>query len=322
MIRVLITGGLGFIGHHLSIELKKNGFDVLILDNYSHNITKGWHEKIVAERIQLVNDANISVIEGDTVNFEQLESILKSENPQKIVHLAAIPSAIWSNENPSASFDQNLLATKNLLEIVRKNSLPIDQFTYFSSSMVYGNFLTPSVDEDSPKEPLGMYGTAKLCSELFIKTYHRLEGIPYTIIRPSALYGPRCINNRITQKFVENAILGKKIVIHGDGSQKLDFTFIEDLIAGTVITQVKDEAKNQTFNITTGHAEPLSRLTDVLKEYFSELNIQYTEWDKSRPVRGTLKINKIKKLGYSPKYRIDKGYRKYLKWYLDNKILE
>jgi nucleoside-diphosphate-sugar epimerase len=188
--------------------------------------------------------------------------------------------------------------------------------------MVYGNFQTPSVDEDSPKEPLGMYGTAKLCSELFIRTYHRLVGIPYTIIRPSALYGPRCINNRITQKFVENAILGKNIVIHGDGSQKLDFTFIEDLIDGTIITQVKDEAKNQTFNITTGHAEPLSSLIDILKTYFSDLDIQYTDWDKSRPVRGTLKIDRIKNLGYSPRFKINSGYRKYIDWYLDNKILD
>lgn len=316
--KVMITGGLGFIGHNISIALKKAGFDIVIIDNYSHNINKRWHKVIINQRLDIIEKAEIPVVAADTTEEFQIENIVLELSPDKIIHTAAIPDARLSNMDPSAGFNQNLLATKILLESIRRNDLKISQFTYFSSSMIYGDFPTESVDEDAPKNPKGIYGAAKLSSELLIKAYHNLIDMPYTIIRPSALYGPRCINNRVTQVFIEKALRGESITIQGDGSQKLDFTFIDDFVGGLLITQTHPDAINGTFNLTTGHAEPIGKLVTVLKKYFPNLEVNYESWDKIVPVRGTLSIDRIRQLGFEPQYTIESGYPKYIEWYLEN----
>jgi nucleoside-diphosphate-sugar epimerase len=181
--------------------------------------------------------------------------------------------------------------------------------------MIYGDFESESVDEDAPKDPKGIYGAAKLSSELLIKAYHNLIDLPYTIIRPSALYGPRCINNRVTQIFIEKALKGDPITIQGDGTQKLDFTFIDDFVGGIVLTQTHPNAINGTFNLTTGHAEPIGKLATILKKYFPGLEVNYESWADIIPVRGTLNIDRIKQLGFEPQYNIEIGYPKYIEWY-------
>jgi nucleoside-diphosphate-sugar epimerase len=316
--KILITGGLGFIGHNLSIELKAHGFDVVIVDNYSHNISKPWHEVVIQQRLDLVEEAGIQIVKADTTVEPEIESVLLDAAPDKIIHTAAIPDARLSNKDPSAAFDQNLLATKHLLEIMRRNDMKVQQFTYLSSSMVYGDFKTSTVEEDAPKDPKGVYGAAKLSSELLIKAYHNVVGIPYTIVRPSALYGPRCINNRVTQVFIEKALRREPITIQGDGSQKLDFTFCPDFVDGMVVLQKEPHAINETFNLTTGHAEELGSLATILKKYFNDLEVQYTEWEKIIPKRGTLSIDKVKQIGFTPKHTLETGYPKYIEWYLEN----
>jgi len=318
MDKILITGGLGFIGHNISVSLKDAGFEVVIVDNYSHNINQPWHRMIINQRLDIIEKAKIPVITADTTEEFQIENIILETNPDKIIHTAAIPDARLSNEDPSAGFNQNLLATKILLEIIRRNDIQLNQFTYFSSSMIYGDFSSESVDEDSPKDPKGIYGAAKLSSELLIKAYHNLIDLPYTIIRPSALYGPRCINNRVTQVFIEKALKEEPITIQGDGSQKLDFTFIDDFVSGLVITQTHSDAINKIFNLTTGHAEPIGKLVTVLKKYFKDLEVIYEPWDKIVPVRGTLSIDRLKQLGFEPQYKIENGYPKYIEWYLES----
>ena len=318
MDKFLITGGLGFIGHNISVALKDAGFEVVIVDNYSHNINHPWHKVIINQRFDIIEKANIPVIVADTTDELQIENSILEVNPDKIIHTAAIPDARLSNKDPSAGFNQNLLATKILLEIIRKNDLKLNQFTYFSSSMIYGDFLSDSVNEDALKDPKGIYGAAKLSSELLIKAYHNLMDLPYTILRPSALYGPRCINNRVTQVFIEKAFQGEPVTIQGDGSQKLDFTFIDDFVSGLVITQTHPNAINSIYNLTTGHAEPIGKLVTILKKYFKNLEVIYEPWDKIVPVRGTLSIDRLKQLGFKPQYRIENGYPKYIEWYLEN----
>ena len=318
MNKILITGGLGFIGHNISVALKRMGENVTIIDNFSHNINQSWHKTIMNQSKDIIEKAGISIISADTTDELQIEKTILKIRPDKIIHTAAIPDARLSNLDPSAGFNQNLLATKIMLEIIRRNDLKINQFTYFSSSMIYGDFSGESVDEDSKKDPKGIYGAAKLSSELLIKAYHNLTSLPYTIIRPSALYGPRCINNRVTQVFIEKAIKGEPITIQGDGSQKLDFTYIDDFVSGIVISQTNPDAVNGTFNLTTGCAQPIGKLFAILKRYFCDLEVNYEEWDKIVPVRGTLSIERIRKLGFEPQYTIDTGYPKYIEWYLQH----
>jgi len=200
-----------------------------------------------------------------------------------------------------------------ILEIVKSLN---SHLIYLSSSMVYGNFNGKVVSENTTCKPLGIYGNLKLMCENIIKAYKQVFDINYTIVRPSALYGERCISMRVGQIFLENAVQGKKIVINGNGKEKLDFTYIEDFISGLIkITKAKN-SRGQTYNLTFGNGRQINSLIDILKKEFTNLKVYYEKRDKLMPKRGTLSILKAKKqLNFNPKFPVEKGYLKYIRWY-------
>lgn len=321
--KVLITGGLGFIGHHLAIALSKLNADALIYDNFDHKITNPVYRKFVDERINMVKGTGYEIRRGDTKDFNDIKKTIEYYKPSKIVHLAAIPSAVLCNDNPSEGFDNNLTATKNILEILRSLEKKPEQFLFFSSSMVYGNFVEDTVTEESATNPIGIYGAAKLSSELLIKAYNHVFGIPYTIVRPSALYGPRCINRRITQIFIENALQGKPLYIEGDGSERLDFTNVIDVVNGIVLMLSKNEAINQTFNLTYGSGRSINELAQIVQKYFPNVKIEYKPLDRLKPKRGTLDITRANKLlGYKSGISLESGGAEYIEWYLNNNFFK
>ncbi len=182
--------------------------------------------------------------------------------------------------------------------------------------MVYGNFDGQTVNEEQKLNPIGIYGTLKVCGEQIVKAYNQVFNTPYTIIRPSALYGERCVSRRVGQIFIENAIRGKNITINGDGEEKLDFTYIKDLVDGITLCIENKNSRNQTFNLTYGLGRKINELIEILKEKFPKLEIEKKDREKFTPERGTLDISKAKKLlKYSPNYPIEKGYSHYIDWY-------
>jgi len=182
--------------------------------------------------------------------------------------------------------------------------------------MVYGNFKEAEVNENSQCNPIGIYGSLKLSGELILKAYQQTFDLPYTIIRPSALYGERCVSRRVGQIFIENAIQKLKIKVNGNGNDKLDFTYIQDLIEGIAICCTNENSINETFNITFGNARKINDLLKIIESEFPGTEIEYNERDKLMPKRGTLNIDKAKKLlNFSPKTSIDTGYIKYIDWY-------
>ncbi|NJD22536.1 MAG: NAD(P)-dependent oxidoreductase [Melioribacter sp.] len=321
--KILITGGLGFIGHHLAIALSKLNADALIYDNFDHKITNPVYQKFVDERIDMVKGTGYEIKRGDTKDFNDIKKIIEYYEPSRIVHLAAIPSAVLCNDNPSEGFDNNLTATKNILEILRSIEKKPEQFLFFSSSMVYGNFVEDTVTEESATNPIGIYGAAKLSSELLIKAYNHVFGIPYTIVRPSALYGPRCINRRITQIFIENALQGKPLYVEGDGSERLDFTNVIDVVNGIILMLSKTEAINQTFNLTYGSGRTINELAQIVQKYFPNVKIEYKPLDRLKPKRGTLDITRANKLlGYKSSISLESGGAEYIEWYLNNNFFK
>ena len=164
--------------------------------------------------------------------------------PEVIVHLAAVSHAGRSNKNPHTTFDHSLRTPENMLEASKKT---IKHFIYLSSSMVYGNFKENEVNEDTRCEPLGIYGALKYAGEKIIIAYNQVFGLPYTIIRPSALYGERCISRRVGQFFIESALHKKEIYIDGNGEEKLDFTYIKDLLSGIIQVIVEPKSKKSNF---------------------------------------------------------------------------
>jgi nucleoside-diphosphate-sugar epimerase len=184
--------------------------------------------------------------------------------------------------------------------------------------MVYGDFATESVDEDAPCNPLGIYGAVKLGGEKLVTAYGQVFDLPYTIIRPSALYGERCISRRVGQIFIENAIRGKDLVIQGDGTDRLDFTYIEDLTQGLALVIREEASRGEIFNLTFGQGQELQKVAHIVQEEFPGISIRNEPRRALVPERGTLDVSKAKSLlGYEPAFDVDRGFRKYIGWYRD-----
>jgi len=320
---ILLVGGCGFIGHNLALYLKQLGHKPVIVDSLSvNNIlsfvdndvkNKKLYSSILQNRIEILNKKDIQLIIQDARDYHSISKIYNDINPDIIIHLAAVSHANKSNKDPHSTFDHSFRTLENTLDFAKNKKTHV---IYLSSSMVYGNFDSKDVNEDTPCKPIGIYGTLKYSGELLVKAYNQIFDLPYSIIRPSALYGERCVSRRVGQIFIENAIQGLDITINGDGNEKLDFTYIEDLIAGIGLCCENENAKNQIFNLTYGHSRKISELIEILKQEFPNINIFYKEKEKFMPERGTLNVTKAKKLlGYNPTNAIETGYIKYISWY-------
>ena len=178
--------------------------------------------------------------------------------------------------------------------------------------MVYGDFKKKIVNEDDNKNPKEAYGIMKYCGEKITEGLCKLYSIKYSIIRPSAVYGPTDMNRRVSQLFIEGARNNKKLIVEG-GEEKLDFTYIEDLADGLILAATKTKGINQTFNITYGKGRKLLEFVKILKRYYPKLQYEIKPKDAAKPSRGTLSISKARKfLGYKPRVSLEKGIKKYI----------
>ena len=152
---------------------------------------------------------------------------------------------------------------------------------------------------------------------MLIKAFSNVFSLNYTIVRPSALYGERCISNRVIQIFLENAFEKRDISINGDGKEKLDFTYIDDFCDGIYkIIKKKSKSINQIFNLTYGNSQSILNLKNMIRKKFKNQKFLHKKRDKLMAIRGTLSIKKANKLlNYKPKFKIDEGFEKYYSWY-------
>ena len=323
----LITGGLGFIGAHIAIDLlkNKNVKRCILLDNFGGYINPTKKNFYDFRKKRLDSIKNKVIERCDTSNFKSVFEIIKKHQPEIIFHTAALPLAKLDNLNTDEAKIGSVDSTINLLDAITllnkvEKKYKCKRFIYLSSSMVYGDFKTKQVDEKSPVNPKEAYGTMKLAGEIITKGISRLNNIPYTIIRPSAVYGPTDMNRRVSQIFVESAFKDKLIEIEGK-NEKLDFTFIEDLAKGCVLAGTKKKGINQTFNITYGKGQTLYSYVMNLKKIFPNLKFKIKPKDITKPSRGTLSINKARKLlNFNPKYNLRVGIKKYVEYLIQNKI--
>ena len=323
--KILLVGGCGFIGHNLALNLLKRGHLPIIVDSLSiNNIysidnsevkNQKLYKLILNSRIDLLKKNNIDLKVQDARDYHEISKLYEEINPDVIIHLAAVSHANRSNKDPHTTFDHSLRTLENTLDFAKSSKTHV---IYMSSSMVYGNFETKEVNEDSNCKPIGIYGTLKYAGELMIKSYNQVFELPYTIIRPSALYGERCVSRRVGQIFIENAIQNLDININGNGEDKLDFTYIEDLVNGISNCCENEKALNETFNITYGKGRKINELVEILKSEFPKVKIIYNEREKFMPQRGTLSTKKAKIfLNFEAQDSIESGYIKYISWYKD-----
>ena len=315
----LITGGMGLIGSFIARKLVEDGVAgrIVMLDHYGRYVDSTRSGFVDYRKLRMRGIEDQIVIErGEAKYFSVVFHILNYYRPDYIYHLAALPLAKLQNLNTQEAQEGSVVSTSNILEAVgmltQDSGYRLERFVYASSSMVYGDFQYSPVDEGHVTNPKEVYGTMKLAGESVTKGLSNFYDIPSSIVRPSAVYGPTDMNRRVSQIFLEKAILGEKVSVQG-ADEALDFTYVKDIARGFVLASTEKEAVGEVFNITYGKAHTLLEFVTVLKSHFPDLEYEVVERDAFRPRRGTLSIDKAREfLGYEPQYGLEKGIEEYV----------
>ena len=315
--KFLITGGLGFIGTKVIEKLSNDGHKVVCVDNKDTYgiITKTELDKLIAWRTRNWNTKNTQIIEGDVLDRDVCLKAFKT-NPDIVIHLASYPRAKIVDENPILGIPKVIGTTTNLLWHASK--FDTKKFVYISSSMVYGDF-TDGTREDSNTKPTNIYGEAKLTGERLTKLFAKRDGLNYVIVRPSGVFGPGDLPDRVVSKFFDKAMKNETITLH-NGENKVDFTYRQDAAYG-IIKAATSEVANTSFNITAGNATSLRTLAETIIDITgSKSEVQDIGMHKLYPLRGTLNINRARDLlDYSPQFSLRQGLESYYDW-IKNKI--
>lgn len=321
MKKILITGGLGFIGYHLAKKFLNDNHEVIIFDAFASYNPPDKSAYLPYLNVRLADlDDRAQIIRGDIRDTNHLTGILKEHRPEIFINLAAVPLATASDQMTREAVEVNLDGVVSILDAIRSSDC-VERFVYTSTSFVYGNFKKHPAAENHPTEPIDVYGGTKLAGEVLTKSFGRRFGIEHTIVRPSAAYGPTDANRRVTQIFLENALNGRPLVLHDHGSSRVDFTYIKDLAEGFALAAFSPGAKNETFNITRGEGRTIRDLAEILKNLIPGVEVVEQPSGEIRPERGSLDISRAKKLlGYSPRYSLEKGMAEYVKYVRDTGI--
>lgn len=320
MAKILITGGLGFIGHNVVALLEQQGHSIAVIDNKTNygiipeselsSLLEARRRKI---RTNTIYDCDIADKSGVGVAFKYFK-------PEIVIHLASFPRQKVVNANPmlgSRAMSEGLL---NLLEASVNHG--VQKFVYVSSSMVYGNFkdsYNEGIDENHTCNPIGQYGIMKLAGEWLVKDYARRTRMAYTIIRPSAVYGPLDVEDRVVSKFLLTAMRGGEIQVNGP-NECLDFTFVGDAADGIASASVSDSTDNMTYNVTRGQSRTLLEAAELAVKIVRQGTIRVNEADHTFPSRGQLNTTRAyQDFGFMPATNIEQGFEEYYAW-LENSI--
>ena len=313
MAKILVTGGLGFVGHNVVRMLESFRHEVVIIDNKTSYgvIPQAELDYVMLERLCRIKTRDITL-----ASIEEPFDDSIFEGVDIVIHLASFPRQKVVNRNPTLGSRVMSEGLLNLLNLSVKHK--IKKFVYVSSSMVYGNFgkheFFDGMDEAADCRPIGAYGIMKLAGEWLVQDYSRQYNLDYTIIRPSAIYGPYDVEDRVVSKFLTTAMHGGELIVNG-AEDSLDFTYIDDAAMGIAVAAISEDSVNGLYNITRGQSRTLLEAANLAIKIAGKGTIKINPRDNNFPLRGQLNILRAKNdFGYSPSVNIEEGFQEYYNW--------
>jgi UDP-glucose 4-epimerase len=302
--RILVTGGTGFIGSALVEKLLKNQHEVAVYDANLNFINKpNYYRTALENRKKMFPLKPTMIFEEDIRDEKALQKAFVKFKPEVVAHLAGISMSRPLEQYASQMTPINLDGTMRVLEVF-DSSPSARRLIYTSSSMAYGHFTQTPQSEDVILNPINAYGAAKAAGEYFVK----LSKKEWVILRPTSVYGYTDACNRVTQMLLDAALTGRSAwVVRGE---TLDFSYVDDVAEGFVKAIESPSAMYQTFNISRGEPRAATDFAEILKEYFPKFSYEVKEPTVQQVFRGALDISKAKKLlQFEPKYSIEDGIK-------------
>ena len=309
---ILVTGGLGLIGHNVVQRLQDQGHTVSIIDTKTNYgiIPQDQIDYLMYNRLKKIDEYRCAIYTYD-ISEKDIDSVFQIEKPEIVIHMASFPRQKVVNANPAMGSKVMSEGLINLLEA--SNNYDVRKFIYISSSMVYGDF-KDDVKEDYECKPQGQYGILKLAGEWLVKDYTRRTDLVHTIIRPSAVYGPLDVEDRVISKFILRAMRGQPLQVNG-AQETLDFTYVDDAADGIVAAALSDRTDNKTYNITKSHSHTLLDAANLAVKVAGKGEIVVGNRDLDFPSRGALNIDAARRdFGFDPKVDVEQGFRNYYDW--------
>lgn len=293
--RVLVTGGSGFIGSHVVDKLRDRGIQVRVFD-----------------MVMPTFRTDVEFYHGSLLDLEALR--MATAGIDAVYHLAAIADVKDVYEEPHYAESINVRGTINVLEAARRSRL--ERVIYGSTTWVYSEASEPFVTEETPlRAPAHLYTATKIASEYYCQSYSRLYGLPVTILRYGIPYGPRARDGAVIPIFVRQALNGEPLTIAGDGAQFRKFVYIEDLAEGNVLA-LKSVGKDKIYNLDGTEKVTIQQIAETIRKLLGHVKIQQL------PVRpGDFSGKEVSseraktELGWEPRVSFEEGMRRYIAWY-------
>jgi len=311
--KVLVTGGAGFIGSHCVDVLLARGDSVVCVDNFND-----FYDKKIKKANISGHKKNFTLYEADIADFSAVDKIIKKEKPDKILHLAARAGVQPSIKDPLEYVRSNVVGTANLLEACKKHG--ILNFVFASSSSVYGgNKKVPFSEEDRVDDPYSPYAATKKSCEVIAANYHHIAGMHIAALRYFTVYGPRNRPDMAIYTFAEKIKKGEEITLYGKGDEiKRDWTFVADIVDGTIkALDNVDKFGFEIINLGNSKPVPVTYLVALLEKAIGkkakmkraalptgDVPITYADTSKAKRI-----------LGWQPATSIEEGVKKFAHWF-------
>jgi len=311
-LKVLITGGAGFIGSHTTAALLARGGQVVCLDNFNDYYSPQRKRKNVSE---FLDDPDYRPYEGDIRDRERLEEVFAEEKPDKVIHIAAMAGVRPSIERPLLYEEVNVKGTLNMLEAARHHRAT--SFLFASSSSVYGGQEKVPFSEDDPiARPISPYAATKAAGEVLCYTYHHLYGLNVTCLRFFTVYGPKGRPDMAPYLFTKWVFEGAELKMFGDGTTSRDYTYIDDIVSG-VVAALDADLSYEIINLGNSQTVVLRDFIALVEKLAGKkakiVQLPMQPGDVPRTCADISKARRL--LGYDPRTPAEEGMKPFVAWY-------